>query len=359
MHTEELIVGAGPIGLFLGTKSKDSTIIDMKKNIGERIQCTGVLTNEIEKFLTQKELKSITKNIITQTTIKGPTQTLQTTIKKNYIIDNKLFEELLYNKAIKNNNEIILNTKYLGSKNSKHTIKSADTRNEKQIFSDNIIGADGPHSFVARQHKLRPVTKTYTGLQVRLRVKEHENSITFFPHIGVYAWYVPEDEHYARVGLATTSKQPQKLLQTFLKQFQGKTVEQQVGIIPIHRPFRQTSTKHCTLLGDSAGHAKNTTGGGIIMGMKAVENHHAKKQAKPSVHKHLHAELYTHFLVHNTLQSANRQEWDFIIKNMAKTDVLSKNNRDNLLSWGPRLASKPSLFGFCAKKILTGHIALR
>ena len=319
-------------------------------------------------------MKRITINEITQTEIIGPTKKLKTKIKKNYIIDNTEFENILYNKAIKNNNKIILNTKYIKSKNGKHTIKSTKTGNEKIIKSEKIIGIDGPNSRVAKQNKIKPVTKTLTGLQVRMKLKDQENLIKFFPHIGEYAWFVPEEENFARVGIATTNKHsqskaslrfgqspnnPQQLLNTFLKRFKGKIIEQQSGIIPLHRPFRKTSNKKCVLLGDAAGHTKNTTGGGIVLGLKAVENYIAQKQSKTAPYKDLNKELYIHFLVHNAIKTANKSEWDSIIKNMTNSTVLSQNNRDDLWAWAPKLIRQPKIARFCTKKLFSGQLSLR
>lgn len=360
MSDKNLIIGAGPIGLFLGSKIKNSTIIDSKIKISEKIRCTGVLTEEIKKILTQKELKKITLNEITQTTIIGPTKKLKTKIKKDFIIDNKEFENILYDKTLKNNNEIILNTNYIKSNSSKHTIKDRKTRKEKIIKNKKIIGIDGPNSLVAKQHNLNPINKKYTGLQVRMKIKNQENEIKFFPHIGVYAWYVPETENYARVGLTSKSKNGQQELKDFIKRFPGKIIEKQAGIIPLHRPFRKTENKNCVLLGDSAGQIKNTTGGGLISAMKSVENHLAKQKGKTKPHKGLRKELYSHFLVHNILKTLKQKEWDLIIEEMKKSPILSQKNRDDLLKWGPPfLLKKRNLRKIVLKKILSGQVRLR
>ena len=49
------IVGAGPAGSYLAyllaKKGKDVTIIEEHKKIGSPIQCTGIVTGSIEKFV--------------------------------------------------------------------------------------------------------------------------------------------------------------------------------------------------------------------------------------------------------------------------------------------------------------------
>ncbi len=70
----KLIVGGGPIGLFLGGEIEDGRIIDQKTTIGRPPRCTGIVTEEIKKLLTEKELRSIKENTITEKEIIGPTK---------------------------------------------------------------------------------------------------------------------------------------------------------------------------------------------------------------------------------------------------------------------------------------------
>ena len=350
MEEEKTIIGAGPTGLYLASKIQDAKIIDLKKKIGEPIRCTGVVTNQIEKFLSKKELQKCTINKIKETEIIGPTKKLKTKIKTNYILDNTIFEEILFDKAIKQGNEILLNHSYLRSINGKHEIKNNKTKKKFFIKSEKIIGADGPNSLVAKNFSLQRKRKSYLGMQIRMKVKEKENKIKFYPHIGKYAWYVPEEEGIARIGITGTQKE----LNTFAKRFKGKIIEKQGGIIPLHKPLSKTKAKGVELLGDAGGHIKNTTGGGIIPGLKAVENHLSKGKKFPELKR----ELYMHFIVHNVLQSANNKEWDKIISASSKIKVLENENRDNLWKMAPHMLKSKYLLKYSIKKFLSGKVKL-
>lgn len=354
MNSEKTIIGAGPTGLYLASKIKNTTIIDLKKQIGKPVRCTGVVTNQIEKFLSKKELKKCTLNTINKTQIIGPSKKINTKISTNYILDNTIFEEILANKAINKGNEILLNHSYIRSIKGKHEVKNNKTKKKFFIKSKEIIGADGPRSLVAKNFSLQQKRKNYIGMQIRMKVKEGENKIKFFPHLGQYAWYVPEEEGIARIGMSGTQEEIQKKFLAFTKKFPGKILEKQSGIIPLHKPFSSTRKKGVALLGDAGGHIKNTTGGGIIPGLKAVENHLSKGKTFPELKR----ELYMHFIVHNVLQSANNKEWDKIITASAKIKVLEKENRDNLWKMGPRMLKSSYLLKYSAKKFLTGKVKL-
>lgn len=360
----QIIVGGGPIGLFLASKLKESVLLDKKPKIGIPTRCTGILTDDINKFIKQKDIKKVLKNKITKIEIKGPNKSLEINIKPNYIICNQTFEEMLAEKATNNSCEIKTSTKYLKSDEKGHHIKNIKTGKSEILKSDKLIGCDGPLSEVSKQHNLDKHKLNYIGHQVTIKVKkEHENKIVFFPHIGHYAWYVPESEKTARVGVCTNIKGGRAVFDGFLKKFPGKVISNQSGIIPTFQPKRKTylKTKHheVTLIGDSAGHIKNTTGGGIIPGFKAAQ-HYFENHDNNTQNKELRRELYAHFLVHNLVSKCNNKEWDQIIEATEKNKaVLEEINRDNLKAIARKVLFDKTYLKIGIKKIMSGKVKLR
>lgn len=358
------IIGGGPVGLFLASKLKDCELFDQKTKIGIPTRCTGILTKEIEKLMTKNELKKVSENKINSTIIKGPKSSIKLKIGTNYIINNKSFEELLAKKAINNGCEIHNNSKYLRSDSKGHHIKDIKSKKEKIVKSKNLIGCDGPRSQVAKIHGLDKNRINYMGHQVRIKVKEHNNnSIIFYPHIGHYAWYVPETENTARVGVCTNIIGGKAVFDAFLNKFQGKIISNQSGLIPTFRPKRKTHLKlnkyNTTLIGDSAGHIKNTTGGGIIPGFIAAE-HYSKNFSKYKENKQLRKELYTHFLVHNIIRDCKNSEWDQIINATKKhKKVLETINRDNLSKVARKVLFDKTYLKIGIKQIMKGKLKLR
>lgn len=309
--------------------------------------------------MTKKELKEISKNKISSTKIIGPKNELKLNINTNYIISNKEFEEVLAKKAINNGNELLTSTRYLKSDKKGHHIKNILTGKTTTIKTPQLIGCDGPTSAVAKNNNLTKHTRQYMGHQITIKTtKEHDNTILFYPHIGYYAWYVPESENTARIGVCTPLNGGKILFDAFKKRFTGKILSNQSGIIPTFQPRRKTHNKTNThetiLLGDSAGHIKNTTGGGIIPGIKAI-HHYLEQQNNYLESRRLRRELYTHFLVHNLVSQNTHQEWDQIIQATQKhKHILETTNRDNLLNIAKNVLFDKTYLKIGLKKLLQG-----
>lgn len=358
---QKIVVGGGPIGTYLSSKSPETTIFEQKRQIGRPVQCTGLLSNQAKQLVDTKLLKTITLNTITSAEIIGPHTKTIFSLKPNYIINNSLFEKRLADKALTIGNEILLNRRYEGSRGLKHQFKDLKTKKKQVIESKELIGVDGPASKVRQAHNFAKQNH-YVGLQARIKVKAHENSIKFYPHLGVYAWYVPETEHTARAGIAL-KKANQTTANTFFKRFPGKILERQGGIIPLHKPctrtWKQTRTHKVILLGDAAGHIKNTTGGGLVPGMIATNHYISKKDTYKGSPRSLKKELYSHFLVHNLLSRANQKEWDKIILESQKhTKLLEQVNRDQTRKMLIKLGSNKTFLTYGLSKILTGKVRL-
>ncbi len=358
---ERILVGGGPIGLYAASRGSNMAVFDQKKQIGSPIQCTGLLSHQAQKLLDKKLLKEITQNTITKTEIIGPTARATITLRKNYVINNQLFEERLADNVLRQGNKIHLNKRYEGSKSGKHLFKDLKTGKKETYKTQELLGIDGPNSNVRRIHHW-PAQEQYIGMQARLRVKKQENSIQFFPHIGVYAWSVPESDTVVRVGLATKGN-AQRLFHDFLKRFSGKILERSGGRIPLYKPrsktVKQLASYRVVLLGDAGGQIKNTTGGGLLPGITATNEYIQKQNTYTGLSRTLRQELYTHFLVHNLLKTATRTQWDKIILSAQKQQQLFKEiNRDETRKMIKTFASNKTFLSYSLLKLITGKVKL-
>ncbi len=349
--TGELIIGGGPIGLYLGSKTREATIIEQKKQVGSKIACSGLVSQEIKKHVKKKIIEESKINTIKETIVKGPRS--ETTIKTgtNYIFDNKTFEEKLYDEAIKHN-EIKLGKKYLRSEKRKHHIKDIVTGKIIKINKDKILGIDGPQSKVAEQNGLSK-RKNYMGYQVLIKIKKPiENKIIFYPHIKEYAWVIPEDPNTIRLGLTSKIGEGKKEFEWLKKQYPGRIIKNISGLIPKHEIFNKTHNEKAILIGDSAGHIKNTTGGGIIPGFKAVDNYLKHKEKYHESWK-LQKELATHNLVHNLLRKNSEKDWEKIIQTAKKHEKeINEISRDELNKLFWKMIKEPEFVKIGLKNML-------
>jgi flavin-dependent dehydrogenase len=340
-----IIVGGGSAGLYLASLIKNATVIEEHRDLGKPVQCTGVLTNEIERFLTKQELRKIIINKIHEAEVHSPNNKVRIKLSTNYIIDNVDFIKLLAKKAEKNKAEILTGYKYLSNN------KSELTTDKITLKANYIIGADGPLSTVAKNNGLFEKREFLTGVQARVRIKS-ENIIKFYPYIGEYAWSVPEDDDIARIGVAARSK-AREIFDAFIKKFPGKIIEIQGGVIPMYKPGIKVKQNNTYIIGDAAAQIKNTTGGGIIPGLKAARILSKSPDYYEKNIKELNKELYIHYLINKILRKFTDKDWDSLIndvKDYRVKSIIKNTNRDNAKKMIMKLlVNKPSLLKYGLK----------
>lgn len=161
-------------------------------------------------------------------------------------------------------------------------IKGAKIRYNDRIkdkfLSKTIIGADGPHSIVARHFNFPKIPSFAATLQETISYKSDDLSIVQvylsekFP--GFFGWVIPKNEYFAEFGVGVTlPNNPLNAWNHLLKLKKVASVKPKGWIIPIRtRPKTTYSGKYKVLLaGDAAGQVKSTTGGGVIFGGQCAE----------------------------------------------------------------------------------------
>jgi len=109
-------------------------------------------------------------------------------------------------------------------------------------------------------------------------------------------------------------------------------------------------------LGDAALQIKNTTGGGIIPGLKAAKAlSDGPFNYKKNLRK-LNLELYVHYKLNRILKKYSDREWNGLLEtlNTKKTkEILSKINRDSPIKLLTELSlNNPTLVGIGIKALL-------
>ncbi len=303
------ILGAGPIGnylAFLLSKNFKVEVYEEHKEIGEPVQCAGIVTNEFCKII--KPNKEFLINKTDKARVFAPNGSfLEIKVKPNYIIDRAKFDYYLYKKAKK------CGVKYhLGKKLTEKEIKS--------LKSDYIIGADGPLSKTASVFGFKK-NKVYQAIQARIKLK-NDNAFEFYPHIKDFAWVVPENKDIVRVGVAAR-KNAKESFKMFIKKFNGKMIDMQSGLIPIYEA-KSFKKKNIFLVGDAAAQVKATTGGGIIPGLKAAKKLAYSLEKKINydvVSLGIKKDLYVHLLIRRMLNHFSDEDWNDIIRVCCKEKI--------------------------------------
>jgi geranylgeranyl reductase family protein len=195
-----------------------------------------------------------------------------------YVIDRDRFDQSLVERAAKAGVTVQTGTRAVALgpyENGERTLLTQTPTGARQSLKASVvIGADGAHSLLAQHAGLPRPKKILLGLQALL---EHQSQRSDFVEVffgrrwaaNFFAWSVPAAAGTARVGVATDQIYQAKLCFERLRREyhgSGKILTYQSGMIPIG-PAARTVADGFLVVGDAAGQAKPTSGGGIYTGM--------------------------------------------------------------------------------------------
>ena len=363
---EIIIIGGGPAGLYcahlLARLSFDVTVLEEHARIGEPVQCTGIVTGEMHAFANlSQEIRKATIREISTATVHAPSgKNVTFTLTANPVLDRAVFDRALAKKAEKAGATVRRGVRVLD------IVEGCIRTDEGRYKPDIIIGADGPHSLVRRYVSSQKIGFTI-GTQARIRDPSIDR-VHFFPHIGRYAWLVPEERGIVRAGVVC-ERQPAEALKDFLKErgySQRDVISRQAGLIPDHAPGLRTSfRKHgqrIFLVGDAATQVKATTGGGIIPGLIAAEGLceaiEKDQDYERLWRKRVGRSLRAHLLIRRALSSFSVREYERLIGLVGQPRVrriIEKADREYPLRYIMRLGlTEPRLALLCLSFLRPG-----
>lgn len=337
------IIGAGPVGCYAGyllAKSGQKVIIfEEHKSIGTPVQCTGLLTNSINKII------KLEKGIIVNRIKKARTHYNGTSFEtgmSDIVVDRQKFDQFLANKALKAGCKLFLNHKFIGINNHKIIIKNLKNKKTKLTpldKTDCLIGADGPGSIVRNYVDKKNKISHWVGIQAIAKLKTSGDTFEVYldKAPGFFGWGVAENKNIVRIGLA--AKKPGYYFKSFLqiKKIKKKDViELQGGLIPRYNPQLKVQRNNIYLVGDAAAHVKATTGGGIVPGLIAAEclaeSILQDKDYQKLLSKRVNTQLRVHLKVRKILDKFSKGDLSYLIKlcNQRKIkNILKKVSRDS------------------------------
>jgi digeranylgeranylglycerophospholipid reductase len=159
--------------------------------------------------------------------------------------------------------------------------------NRIKIHASVIIDAEGVRSLIASKCGIPTKNNFVSSFQMEITPVSFEDiesvevyfSSKYSP--GFFSWIIPVNEHLARIGIGTrgTLKHAAQNLLRFIKthpiaskKFSSnlKIKNKLAGLIPMGGPITITVKDILMLVGDTAGHVKSTTGGGLYFGMSCA-----------------------------------------------------------------------------------------
>jgi geranylgeranyl reductase family protein len=278
-----IVVGAGPAGATAARVAArhGATVLLLEEHtqIGRPIQCTGLLSlrgwrlARVPSSIIVREIRGVRVH-----SPDGSVYELGGDRVRAYVIDRDRFDQSLVERAAKAGVTVQTGTRAVALgpyENGERTLLTQTPTGARQSLKASVvIGADGAHSLLAQHAGLPRPKKILLGLQALL---EHQSQRSDFVEVffgrrwaaNFFAWSVPAAAGTARVGVATDQIYQAKLCFERLRREyhgSGKILTYQSGMIPIG-PAARTVADGFLIVGDAAGQAKPTSGGGIYTGM--------------------------------------------------------------------------------------------
>jgi len=268
--TKIVIVGAGPVGCYLGQMLKhhgfNPLLLEEHAEVGKPVQCAGIVgRGAFEEMRLPISTKSIMNTIDGANVHFNGSSFKVNRSRVAHIIDREVFDKELSQD---------LNIEFNTMLQEVHPIKDGYIlkTNNGEYFADVVIGADGPNSKVRRSLEFSSDMKLYRGYQYRVKMTPKQQNMVEVHYVkpfSMFTWIIPEGNGIVRVG--TISPNPYQELNSFMEKMskKGEIVEKNAGAIPIGTC--QLAKGNAALVGDAACQIKPITSGGIYYGMKSAE----------------------------------------------------------------------------------------
>ncbi len=365
------VVGAGPIGLkvasLLAKHGWEVNVLEEHSQIGIPENCSGLISLSGIKELGM-DVKDVTVNKIYGAEIVSPSGEKLVVERKEavaVVIDRAAFDRMLYKEALKSGASIEFNSKFIDLRTQSLFLKKENRGELRKVKI--VVGADGVYSKVREVAGIN-ISKKYFVHSYQERVEGSFNKKKVYVYLGsfarnFFAWIIPENDHIARAGIATSfGENPSKAFERFKEKFafEFDTIEKQSFAIPIGPPIKDPVVDKILLVGDAAFHVKATTGGGIIMGLsaaekcaKAIEEHfkygtelkNYSKLLKPII-----KELVLHWKIRRYLNSLDDSRLDKLLIRLKKAGIeeflVEHGDMDKPSRFLGKLLKKPKFWRF-------------
>ena len=296
MKADVAVVGAGPAGStaaeIAAAAGVDVFLIDRKAEIGTPVQCGGFLpeARELKGLMPCAELPRTLEElpercILHRTSLQrvyAPSGAWKEFTVDGRVVDRRSFDRHLALRAARAGAKVLPATRARFSQPD--IVLSGRFRGA--ITPGVVIGADGPHSIIARsigsQQRDLGICMEYEMADVEIDPDAAEMYFGLRYAPGGYAWIIPTGSDTANVGVGVRSsylggdKLPQ-VLENFVKNHpvagpkleRGEALAVMRGSVPAGGMPDSIQMGNVLLAGDAAGHVMATSGGGIPLAMVA------------------------------------------------------------------------------------------
>lgn len=275
MNYDVVVVGAGPAGsaaagecAALGLKT---LCIEEHGTIGYPVQCAGLLSNAAFAECRVSE-RPVLNRVTGARVISGSGSQVRIDAKKTMalVVDRGALDQEMAEHAAAAGAEFLLHTGVSGL--GINTVVTRGAGGSGEIGYKILIAADGPRSTIARMLGMQRAPVHLAGIQADVPHQGDPRFVELYPDAApdFFGWSIPTSPSRTRIGLCSCTNVP-RLFADFRKQFSPSTIHLVTGTIPLG--IMPKTYGHRTLfVGDAAGFAKPTSGGGVYTGIRSARH---------------------------------------------------------------------------------------
>ena len=272
------IIGGSVAGLsvanYLQQRGISSTVYEEHSEIGKPVQCSGLISaNALNHLKRIADIDSLNRINKAEFRFEGidKTVTIDSKDTRAFVIDRADMDRSLAKAFEANGGKIVTGTR----------------AGREEFNSSTIIGADGFSSQVAKHFGFPPLKRYAKTLQYVMNANSEDTSkvIVFFSKKlfpGFFGWSIPIDEYKVKIGCGAMTHNNVDLRESIkhIAKIIGsestaiKPIEINSGIIPLEvrkQTAKTLNDRKIFLVGDSAGHVKPLSGGGIYFANRCAE----------------------------------------------------------------------------------------
>lgn len=294
MYHQVVIIGAGPVGGRLATelasRGISTLMVEEHAEIGRPFQCAGLVNPSAMNMVNLQE--TILQNV-DGALIHSPSGIMvpvgKDGVTRTHVVCRKRFDQGVVAQAMVAGAHLWLLSKPI---EASVTTSGVELKIEREgelldVKCDLLIGADGAHSWTRRHFRLGRPKEMMIGFQTDVSgLTGKDNWLEMYTGEdvapGLFAWVIPTGNNSHRIGVWSRAqdldgRSVEQCYDALInhplwkERFAGvKEIARYCGPVPcgvIPKPFKD----RVMVIGDAAGMAKPTTGGGIGPGFRQVE----------------------------------------------------------------------------------------
>jgi digeranylgeranylglycerophospholipid reductase len=291
MNYDVIVVGgrvSGSISSLYASKNGAKVLmIEKNQEIGTPVQCAGGVSDSFFKHMDIKPSSEYTLSRVEGATLYSPDGnklSSKNKIMKGRILERKNFDKNLAILSANEGTDIMLKTSVKGLLTENGQVKGVVAKHLgkiQEISSKIVIAADGIESNIAKYYGINSQFKPQevcscaqfeiVGIDVDPTMMEFHFGQKIAPQ--GYAWVFPKGDNRANIGLGIRSSEDTayNYLKKFTSKIGGRTVEFNVGAVPVGGPIKKTYGNGIMVVGDAAGQVDPVTGGGIHVSAKCAK----------------------------------------------------------------------------------------